>query len=775
MQNQLAELNRRFTAIFESISDPFFLVDGGMVIQYCNPAAENAFDKRRGELLGRVFFEVFPVLQGGVFEEWLIRAARNKAASFFDARIEQGPVANWYSVNVYPYDEGVSICLRDITQSKIVENALRENEALLNLILDASPAATALTVNRVVEWVNEGWVKMFGFGDKTEPLGLDSRTLYPNEKESEGVGRLYQELPHCQVAHTEAVMKRKDGSLFEAAVYLRAVDPEDLSKGVISAILDITEKKEAQRQVEVAQRKLERALNGAELGWWCLEIPTQRVDRNERYAEMLGYSPEEIELTRSGWETLVHPEDLGRTLRVLDDHLKSKAPFFESEYRMRTKDGRWKWVLDRGKIIERDAEDRPLLVAGTILDISYRKELEQDHIEMQRKVLQAQKLESLSLMAGGIAHQFNNLLQIVLGNLELLEMNMPRNSRAGSFVDSAFKAARRAAKLSGLMLDYTGQSLYISKDVDANEIVVKGKKLFSSLVPKNVEFVVNLGDVRHAVLGNAAQIEQVIMSLVTNAAEAADDGPGEIRLATGEMDCDEAYLATTRQELHPAPRRYVFVEVSDTGRGMDTAALERIFDPFFTTKFMGRGLGMASVLGIVRGHRGGIRIDSTPGKGTTVRVLLPAGPALGESRESLERTREQEISTAVSSESSGKVLIVDDDEAVLQVGADLLASLGYESLKAIKGEEAIEVCTEQGNSVRCVIVDLSMPKMDGLLTLRELNHRRPDLSIIVSSGFPEPEARLIVGDVDVAGFLTKPYDLDTFKAVLEKAQKDSPE
>ena len=769
MQRNLIEIGWKISAILEVISDPFFLLDHDAVIQYCNRAAESAFGKAKEELLGRGFFEVFPTLRAGTFEQRLAQACEEKTSVSFEALIEGGAHSDSYSVHLYPYEEGIAICMRITTLNKRAPEAFIQEEALLNLILDTSPAATAMTVNRIVKWVNDAWVRMFGFQNKTEPIGVDSRTLYPDEENAERVGGLYQKLSNGKVARTEAVMKRRDGSLFDAAVYLRAVDPRDLSKGVISAILDISEQKEAERELEVGERKLERALNGAELGWWCLDLRTGRTERNPQYAEMLGYSPTEIEGSREGWEKLVHPEDLDSARKAFQDHLAGNSPLYESQFRMKTKDGGWKWVLDRGKVIEYDPKGEPLLVGGTILDISYRKQLEQEHIQMQRKMLQAQKLESLSLMAGGIAHQFNNLLQIVLGNLELLQMNMPRDSRTAGFVEGAFKASRRAAKLSGLMLDYTGQSLYMSRDVDVNEIVTRGEQLFSSVVPRTVRFIVERGEVRHAVSGDAAQIEQVIMSLVTNAAEAAGDGPGEVRLVTGEMDCDKGYLAVTRPEFSPQPGRFVYIEVSDTGHGMDIGALERIFDPFFTTKFMGRGLGMAAVLGIVRAHKGGIRIDSEQGGGTSVRVLLPAGAELEEPLKPPETMPWEKCSEAALETSCRKVLMVDDDEIVLQLGLDLLAALGYEGLTANSGEQALSICQKQGDTIRCVILDLNMPQMRGVHTLRELRRRYPDLKIIVSSGFAESETRLFVGDIPVNGYLTKPYDLETFQTMLEKA------
>ncbi len=770
MQQEL-ELSRQITAILGGMTDAFFLLDNAMVIRYCNTTAQTAFNKDKDELLGRPFFDAFSVLRGGIFEESIKLAHSEKAQRSFEAHVQEGPSETWFSVTLFPYESGMAVHLRDITQRKRDEESLREKESLLGVILDTSPAAIAMTVNRIVKWVNDSWVRTFDFRDKNEAVGLDAKTLYPDEENSNRVGELYQRLADGKIASTEVVMKRKNGSLFEAVVYLKAVDPKDLSKGVVSTILDISEGKEAQRQIDVGQRKLEQALNGAELGWWSHNLAANIVHRNENYAKMLGFSPNEIEATPEGWTKLVHPEDRDRVLKAFDDHVTGKTPRYESEYRMRTKDGEWKWVLDRGKVIDRDTRNQPLIAAGTILDVSHSKKLEQERIEMQGKMHQAQKLESLSVMAGGIAHQFNNLLQIVLGNLELLQMQIRWSPRLATYVEGAFKAARRAAKLSGLMLNYTGQSLYMCKDVDINDIVVRSEPLFSSMVPKGVRFILERGEVKHSVSGDAALIEQVIMSLVTNAAEAVGKGPGEIRLVTGEMDCDQAYLATTRPELDPKPGRFVFVEVSDTGHGIDAAGLERIFDPFFTTKFMGRGLGMAAVLGIVRAHKGGIRIDSEVGRGTAVRVLFPARADLNESQYAATDSLAEETLSKFSAKSSRKVLMVDDDEIVLQLGADLLTALGYDGLTASSGEEAIMLCTQPDNAIGCVILDISMPRMDGVQVLRELKRQRPDLKIIISSGFPEPETRLIIGDIQVEGFLTKPYDIETFKTVLEEAQE----
>jgi CheY-like chemotaxis protein len=259
---------------------------------------------------------------------------------------------------------------------------------------------------------------------------------------------------------------------------------------------------------------------------------------------------------------------------------------------------------------------------------------------------------------------------------------------------------------------------------------------------------------------DASQLRQVVMNLVVNASEAIGERSGVITLSTGAMDCDRAYLSESWLDEQLPEGMYVFIEVADTGSGMDAETRARIFDPFFTTKFTGRGLGLAAVLGIVRGHRGAIKVYSELGKGTTLKVLFPAS----------QRAEVRETRSAVRGmyEGKGTVLLVDDDESVRAVGRKMLERIGFTVVTAADGSEAIARFRERADDIICAIVDLTMPHVDGAETFRELRRMRPGVRVILSSGYNEQDVTQRFVGKGLAGFIQKPYQLSTLVAVLKE-------
>jgi signal transduction histidine kinase len=264
------------------------------------------------------------------------------------------------------------------------------------------------------------------------------------------------------------------------------------------------------------------------------------------------------------------------------------------------------------------------MLFSIIHDITESKRLEAERQEMERKLLHAQKLESLGVMAGGIAHDFNNLLQVVLGNLDIALDDIPPDSEARQSILNAIKASERSAELSGQMLTYAGSALYLPKDIYLDDLLNKTKSLLQSSISRHVALDFDICKTLPHIEGEPNQIQRLICALAVNASEAIGANAGGVTIRTGVMDCDEAYLSHSHLEKKPESGRFVFLEVSDTGCGMDAETQRKLFDPFFSTKFWGRGLGMAEVMGIVKGHHGAIMVDSEVGKGTTIRVLFSA-------------------------------------------------------------------------------------------------------------------------------------------------------
>jgi len=311
------------------------------------------------------------------------------------------------------------------------------------------------------------------------------------------------------------------------------------------------------------------------------------------------------------------------------------------------------------------------------------------------------------------------------------------------------------------MLAYAGKGRFVVQALDLNAVIREMTHLLDVSISKKVALRYRLADNLPAVEADASQMRQVIMNLITNASEAIGERSGVISITTAAMECDREYLSEMpyAEGLEPGP--YVSVEVADTGCGMDEATKARIFDPFFTTKFTGRGLGLAAVLGIVRGHRGAVKVYSEPGQGSTFKVLLPA---------SAQPAQEESARAGTGGwKGSGKALLVDDEETVRVVGQRMLERLGFEVVCAGNGAEALAIFRERPGDFVCVILDLTMPHMDGEETFRELRRVRPDVCVVLSSGYNEQEVTQRFAGKGLAGFIQKPYQIDALAQALRKA------
>ncbi|HEY3400503.1 MAG TPA: response regulator [Geothrix sp.] len=382
-------------------------------------------------------------------------------------------------------------------------------------------------------------------------------------------------------------------------------------------------------------------------------------------------------------------------------------------------------------------------------DITEQKRAEGERAALERQLFQAQKMESLGVLAGGIAHDFNNLLMGVLGHAGLALEQLNPLHPAKRNLEAIQKAGQRAADLTRQMLAYSGRGQFVVGNLDLSAQVEEMLHLLEVSLPKTVVLNLSLGKALPAVLADASQIQQVIMNLVINAAEAIGEAPGAITLATGSQHVDEATARTMLVGQDVKPGTYVFLEITDTGCGMDPDTISRIFEPFFTTKFTGRGLGLSAIMGIVRGHKGALRIYSEMGHGTTFKVLLPA---LGMAAEAPAIPAAEQVWAG-----RGLVLVVDDDETVRAVARQALELKGFRVLEAQDGQEAVDLVREQGPVIRVVLLDMTMPRMSGEEAFREMRRIHPDIPVILSSGYNEVEAMGRFMGKGLKGFIQKPY------------------
>ncbi|HEX7672158.1 MAG TPA: ATP-binding protein, partial [Polyangiaceae bacterium] len=372
----------------------------------------------------------------------------------------------------------------------------------------------------------------------------------------------------------------------------------------------------------------------------------------------------------------------------------------------------------------------------------------------EERLRQAQKMEAIGQLAGGIAHDFNNLLVSILGNASLAKTLPHCTPELTQVFDDIEVGARRAAELTKQMLDYAGQGKVRIQNIHVPSMVREMTKLLHALIPKHVELRHHFQEGLPSIEADPTQIRQVIMNLVTNAAEAMSDRPGRVVVSI-----EQRYVARDELERYlgdaATPGTFVCLEVEDAGGGMAVETVERVFDPFFTTKFMGRGLGMAAVLGIVRSHQGAIRMESREGEGTKVVVLLPT------------KGGERAAAPRASEKSLGTVLVVDDDEGVRMVAKRSLLAHGYDVLVAPDGAAALRMLEQYGGTVALVLMDVTMPGMSGFEAVALIRKSGNRVPIVLSSGYEVDPSQMETHDV--SGVLEKPYDVRALLAAVEQA------
>jgi len=395
--------------------------------------------------------------------------------------------------------------------------------------------------------------------------------------------------------------------------------------------------------------------------------------------------------------------------------------------------------------------------------------LHEESLNIERQMLQTQKLESLGVMAGGIAHDFNNLLQAITGNMELALMKSAADSAPHKYINRAMTSTKRAALLTDLMLTYLGKGIITKKALDLNVMVSENAELLGSAITTAVPVDLSLSQGLPPIMADEAQIHQVVMNLITNAAESFGTLPGTVRLTTGVQRCDETCLASSLLDERTEPGQYVYLEVEDNGCGMSEETLKRLFDPFFTTKFTGRGLGMSAVMGIIRTHSGALFVESEPGKGTTFRVMFPAAkttlpPAAVESVPAPPPLPSPPATVVP----SAMALVVDDEKAVLKVCATMVKHCGFKVITACDGIDAVAKFREHIDEITVVVMDLIMPNMDGIAAMKEILNIKPDTRVIISSGFNEEELSERLANDTPSGFIRKPYSLNLIKAEIQR-------
>jgi two-component system cell cycle sensor histidine kinase/response regulator CckA len=532
---------------------------------------------------------------------------------------------------------------------------------------------------------------------------------------------------------------------------------------MVVTMLDVSEQQRITQALRESEERFRQLADHHPTG---LVVHTKgRIVYANRAAAHMGGAWEPGRLLGESVFTFVHPSSLEATkARIATVYAKDgDAGWIES--RFQRGDGSPFMVEVASARIDWRGEPAGLVIFN---DISRRKQREEDQRQLERRIHEAQRMESLAVLAGGVAHDFNNLLVGILGNADLALMELPAHSTARARLEGIELAARRAAELARQMLAYSGKGRLVVGELDLHSLLREISHLLEATLTRKAVIKYGFADSLPLVRGDATQIRQVVMNLMTNAAEAIEQTSGIISITTGltRHRGGDPQPAWPGHELTPG--HYVTVTVSDTGMGMDEDTLRRIFDPFFTTKFTGRGLGLAAVLGIVKGHGGTIRVHSEPGRGSSFEVLLPA---LMDSIAQDEDEDEQRdaVEPEPTPTPARTVLIVDDDETVRVVGSAMLAHGGYRVLTASSGHDALEIFSRRSHEIDLVLLDLSMPLMNGEECFEHLRAIDPRIRVLLSSGYNEQDAISRFTGEGLAGFIQKPYRAKALLAAVGQA------
>ncbi len=605
--------------------------------------------------------------------------------------------------------------------------------------------------------LNNAWTELLGWSKKELKSKSFIEFIHPDDRDATNNARVI-------LSHGKKILKftnryqKKDGSY----VHLQWKSYPMEERQLIYAIArNVTEDFRKDKIIRESEEMFRSIIEGSPMGVLLYKLE----DNNDLI--LVGGNSATNEILKINYQN-----HLGRRIEDIFPRLQEQG--IPEIYRKLAKEGGY-WRNER--INYRDEQINsafevhafqtgPNRTAVFFLEITERLIAEKERIALERQIQHSQKLESLGVLAGGIAHDFNNLIMGILGNLDLALMECTTNEVGKEFIDDAKKATIRAADLTRQLLAYSGKGKFVIKKLSLSFLIKDISNLLRTMISKNITLNFDLDDEIPYIMADKTQIQQVVMNLIINGAEAIGETQGSLRIATGYHFCSQEYLKLSHLQEKPKPGNFSFVEVSDTGCGIGKDMIKKIFDPFFTTKFTGRGLGLAAVLGIMRGHSGAIMVYSEEGRGSTFKVLFPVIENQENDEEDSSEIQKDDITL------SGKVLIVDDEDYVRKIASQMLQRMGFTTITAENGIKALEILTNERFTIDLIILDLTMPYMDGKRTFSEIRKLQPDLKIILSSGYNQQDVTQKFVGKQLTGFIQKPYQFDDLKKVMKEVMKE---
>ena len=780
----LRESEGRYRFLFEKSSAMMLLLDPEELwIVNANAAACNFYGYSREKLAMLKISDINTNAPDIIMGEMKKAVSGEKKTFLFQHRLASGEIRE---VEVYSSPiqfQGKTFLqsiIHDVTQRRQAEREIETLKKQMEFIMGATKTGLdILDSDYNVVYIDPEWQKVYGDyrGKKCYEYFMGAKSVCPGC----GVDRAFKTKA---VVTTEEVLVREGNRPIQVTtIPFQDTDGRWL---VAEVNVDMSQRKHAE-EARLQQKEAEARMAVAEAARKVLQA---EVEERKRTAAAYRVSEAQYRTTIDSMTDVVHVVD--RDLRVLlanrafervnkslgfPEKIVGRNLFDICPFLAKTVRDEFRQVFDTGKPLLTEEITKiggrefytetlkiPIVEEGSVVrvvtvlrDVTERRRKEEENRKLENRVRHAQKLESLGVLAGGVAHDFNNLLMTILGNADIALLELPETAEVRQRIEDIKKASLGASELTKQMLAYSGKGRFLVQLIDVNNLVGEMGNLLQVSIPKNVELRYNFAHDLPPTEGDISQIRQIVMNLIVNASEAVGDRGGTITLTTGVVEAEQALPMDGSLHDDLPAGDYIYLEVSDTGCGMDEETKARIFDPFFSTKFIGRGLGLAAVLGIVRGHRGGIQVWSEKGKGTTFRVLLPCSDQHVELEPEAAAEAVVEAKPTIPLRATGTVLVIEDEEGVQKITKMMLERAGFGVLTASDGRAGLDLFKQRMKEIGLVVLDLSMPYLSGKEVFREMIKLDPEVRVILSSGYTEEHVKMQFEGVKPAGFIQKPY------------------
>jgi PAS domain S-box-containing protein len=898
-QEELKKSEKRFRSLYESMNEGICLHeliynDDGEPVDYkiidVNPNYEKILGIKKEEAVGKLASEVYESKEPPYLDTYAGVVESGQSTHF---ETYYSPMEKYFHISVFSPDEKkFATAFSDITEKKKSEKRLKEKEenlrTTLNSIGDAvistDLAGRIVRMNPVAERLT-GWEKDAA---RSKPVNEVFKIVNANTRETlqDPVSKVLEKGEIVDLANNSLLIA-KNGKEYQIADSGAPIKDDDGNiSGVVLVFRDVTEeykekarRKKREKELQEYKDRLEGTMRIGNLAWWEMDIKSGQVKFNQQKAKMLGYNSDEFNHFQDFMD-LVHPDDYERTMQAMRDHFQGKNEVYKVDYRIKSRDGDYRWFHDVGGITSRDEEGKPQKVTGVVVDITETKKLEEkfkniwqsaqdgmrvtneegiitavnpafcDLVDMDRselvgqplsviysedsdyiinkhcerfsnhtipkkiedkfklhngeicwfevvnsyvnipdepeqilgifrditdykeaeeekeqlhkQLMQAQKLESIGTLAGGVAHDFNNILTVIIGLSQLVLTRMKKSDPNYEKMESILNSAERASELTRQLLLFSRKKEMDLKIINLNDTISKLRKMLNRLIGEDIKMHNNFCRDLWPVNADENQIEQVITNLTVNARDAMPAG-GELTISTQNVVIDEE-KAKTIPDIKPG--KYVCLCVEDTGTGIEKSIQEQIFDPFFTTKGRaeGTGMGLSVVHGIIKKHGGLINVYSEPGEGTIFKIYLPA--VQEEEFESEKEEGPENFDKYAGSQET--LLIVEDEKPVLTYLEGILDNYGYNYLSATCAEEALELFNQNKEDIDLLISDVIMTGMDGVALADQLKEEKKDLKVILSSGYSDKKVSKPRIKEKGYRFIQKPYDVLNLLKTIHK-------